>query len=240
MTKEEWKELCDLIKKVPIPIKTAHTLHKLSTGELEIIRKAKVQRVVDVNLSDDCWVQLTDVGRQKLWEQHAESFLSSEVPYRAPEEDEDGWSKWQTFDIFSRLGKYIMSGHESFGPIRTRIKVQAEAPLMAPEAYSSAAPLNGEYRKKVYLSEKNSLEVVGTIVATLYPEVGDSFIIGVERPGGAEVNSYWSSRRIISLQGLNIAVEKAESYLREAYTNAQKARVKACTTVAQLKAAGFE
>ena len=63
-------------------------------------------------------VQLTDVGRQILHNQHAE--LNKFIPqdrckWSMPREDEDGWSKWQMWVLMETFGQHMsMTGDNPF------------------------------------------------------------------------------------------------------------------------------
>ena len=64
------------------------------------------------NVNNYVRVQLNEVGRRILRENH--EALRRQVPtvfeYRPPEEDEDGWSKWQLWSLMSQFGPHIYLG----------------------------------------------------------------------------------------------------------------------------------
>ena len=62
--------------------------------------------VIDFNLNQHVYVQLTDVGRRKL---RSDYYSNDDVnkhlsAYKPPEEDEDGWSRWQMHDLIEKFG----------------------------------------------------------------------------------------------------------------------------------------
>lgn len=63
----------------------------------------------EFNLNDKVRVKLTDLGRSALEADHATFWASvgRAMPYTAPKEDADGWSKWQLWSLMSKLGKYV-------------------------------------------------------------------------------------------------------------------------------------
>ena len=73
--------------------------------------------VIKFNINDYVWVKLTDVGRKLLKEQHEkfnklmESCGGPATPYQPPIEI-DGWSKWQMWDLFHRLGGQLKMGFD--------------------------------------------------------------------------------------------------------------------------------
>jgi len=71
--------------------------------------------MTDFNINQKVRVKLTDYGHELLREDH-ESFwksLGKTTEYRAPKEDEDGWSTWQLWYLMSKLGKYIYMGNHN-------------------------------------------------------------------------------------------------------------------------------
>lgn len=68
--------------------------------------------MIEFNLNDYCWVQLTDLGRKKLKRQHDE--LNKEHngffgEYKL-DEDSEGWSHWQMHEIMNKLGHMLING----------------------------------------------------------------------------------------------------------------------------------
>ena len=73
---------------------------------------------IEFNINDYVWVKLTDVGRKLLKEQHEklnklmESYGGGPYPSYRPPIEIDGWSKWQMWDLFQRLGKHLQMGFD--------------------------------------------------------------------------------------------------------------------------------
>ena len=79
------------------------------------------------NLNDYIKVQLTSDGREIHRAQHAKTFKANYdaklYPYRAPEEDEAGWSRWQMWDFMVRFGSHISMAGDL--PVMTDIEIEA-------------------------------------------------------------------------------------------------------------------
>lgn len=73
-------------------------------------------------------VKLTDYGRQCLRKNYDELQVAykGKLPfsYTPPQEDKDGWSKWQCWELMERFGKHISLGREL--PFETTIRVLVE------------------------------------------------------------------------------------------------------------------
>lgn len=75
------------------------------------------------NVNNYVWVRLTDHGRKILREQHEALFERSRNPpeWSAPKE-QDGWSRWQLWDLMTQLGDYCYNGGQV--PFETTIEVE--------------------------------------------------------------------------------------------------------------------
>ena len=77
-----------------------------------------------ININDVVKVRLTEYGRkihrgnhQKFW-----SMLGKcDVKYFPPEEDENGWSEWQLWDLMNEFGKHVGLGSKL--PFETEIEI---------------------------------------------------------------------------------------------------------------------
>lgn len=76
------------------------------------------------NINEQVKVRLTPYGRALLevddhqfWEQAG----YQPVEYTAPEEDSEGWSKWQLWELMHCFGKYLSNGGRV--PFETEIKI---------------------------------------------------------------------------------------------------------------------
>lgn len=72
------------------------------------------------NISNYVRVRLTDHGRQ-IHKQNTEAYGLGGVYYRPPVEDDQGWSKWQLWDLMSVFGHSISLGCEL--PFDTTIEI---------------------------------------------------------------------------------------------------------------------
>lgn len=77
----------------------------------------KLPSPVEFNINDFVMVKLTDYGRQCL----------RENSFALPEEDKDGWSKWQAWVLMQELGKYLSWGCKQ--PFEMTMKVLVERGL---------------------------------------------------------------------------------------------------------------
>ena len=79
--------------------------------------------MTEFNINDTVMVRLTEYGKEKHRESHEKFYkeLGMNVEYTAPKEDEDGWSKWQLWDLMSEFGKYISLGGRV--PFETTIRL---------------------------------------------------------------------------------------------------------------------
>lgn len=73
--------------------------------------------MIEFNINDNVQVQLTDFGRKVHREQWQS--LKRQFPtypdYRPPQEDADGWSTWQMWELMRDFGSHIgMGGEEPF------------------------------------------------------------------------------------------------------------------------------
>jgi hypothetical protein len=69
--------------------------------------------MIEFNINNYCFVQLTDAGRKELKRQHDEineCLKGSLGDYEPTEEDENGWSKWQMHSIMNQLGSMLING----------------------------------------------------------------------------------------------------------------------------------
>ena len=80
-----------------------------------------------INLNDLVFIQLTDFGRKILKDQHNDFYksLGLDRPYLEPQEDSEGWSKWQLWDIMHRFGNYMSVGFHEV-PFKLTIKIGEE------------------------------------------------------------------------------------------------------------------
>ena len=79
--------------------------------------------MTEFNINDTVMVRLTEYGKAKHRESHEKFYkqLGMNVEYTAPKEDEDGWSKWQLWDLMSEFGQHISLGGRV--PFETTIRL---------------------------------------------------------------------------------------------------------------------
>ena len=78
----------------------------------------------EFNINEHIWVQLTDVGKQALKDKHDElnRFAKGILgEYEPPEEDAEGWSRWQMWDLMGGIGHKFGNGMNP--PINTTIRI---------------------------------------------------------------------------------------------------------------------
>jgi len=82
----------------------------------------------EFNVNHYVRVQLTDEGRKALREAHARLYgcFVEKYPYEPPEEDANGWSKWQLWDLANQLGPRLFNG--SPVPFMTTIQIELPDP----------------------------------------------------------------------------------------------------------------
>jgi hypothetical protein len=75
------------------------------------------------NVNNYIKVRLTERGRAILRDNYArmyQGYLSEKYPYQPPEEDGDGWSRWQAWHFMASFGPYMGCGSDL--PAETEIK----------------------------------------------------------------------------------------------------------------------
>lgn len=60
------------------------------------------------NINKTVKIKLTDYGREIHYRQW--QAIMPHLPYRPPQEDEDGWSEWQLWDVMSQFGPHVGLG----------------------------------------------------------------------------------------------------------------------------------
>lgn len=81
------------------------------------------------NINENVKVRLTPFGHQMLKANYNKLFLRTpngieylyNHPYTAPQEDEEGWSKWQMWTLMEELGEYCGMGYKL--PFETTIQI---------------------------------------------------------------------------------------------------------------------
>jgi hypothetical protein len=78
---------------------------------------------VTLNLNDYVYIRMTDFGRQEHKRQYEE--LRKEFRYLPEDaqikEDDDGWSRWQLYNIMNIFGHLLYNGAQQL-PFETYIK----------------------------------------------------------------------------------------------------------------------
>jgi hypothetical protein len=82
---------------------------------------------VDFNVNSYVRVKLTDVGRQHLRQWHKELFSHyppGKYEYTPPDEDVDGYTRFQLWELMAQLGSKCMNG----GPVPFWTTIKLELP----------------------------------------------------------------------------------------------------------------
>jgi hypothetical protein len=87
---------------------------------------------MDFNVNEYVHVRLTPHGRAVYEANHAMLLASmgiphAKLPYRAPEEDAEGWSKWQLWELMREFGPHTGQALEPCFATVIRIPVVAES-----------------------------------------------------------------------------------------------------------------
>jgi hypothetical protein len=81
------------------------------------------------NINNYIRVQLTDRGREIHHERWLRTLGTEELreryPYRAPDEDSDGWSRWQAWDFMATFGPHLGVGMNN--PASPEIIIETES-----------------------------------------------------------------------------------------------------------------
>lgn len=81
--------------------------------------------LIDFNINEFVFVQLTNAGREALRRQHFEMFRGK-IEYHEPKEDGEGWSKWQLWDLMQNLGSAISLGNVD-QPFKTGMRFEVRS-----------------------------------------------------------------------------------------------------------------
>lgn len=79
---------------------------------------------IKFNINNYVRVKLTPLGREIHRKQHEDlnnQFPAARLTYRAPEEDADGWSKWQAWELMRTFGNDVWNGCKV--PFETTIEI---------------------------------------------------------------------------------------------------------------------
>jgi hypothetical protein len=92
---------------------------------------------VRVTLNDIVRVKLTDYGRKVMRENHEDLKASA---YHAPEEDENGYSKWQLWCLMEEFGAHMRWGGELPFELEIDVKTEAAVPGSLSDPMTFFAP----------------------------------------------------------------------------------------------------
>ena len=84
----------------------------------------KTSSSFDFNINDDICVRLTKTGKEilrKKFEILSTDHGNHDLTFSLPDEDENGYSKWQLWDLMNQLGKYCYNGYDP--PFEVIIKI---------------------------------------------------------------------------------------------------------------------
>ena len=90
------------------------------------------------NINGYVRVRLTDEGRARHRKNHDDLFSSWPQPpeYRAPQEDANGWSEWQMWQLMSEFGSRLYNGCRV--PFETEIEIVEDVRQQALEQAKTA------------------------------------------------------------------------------------------------------
>jgi hypothetical protein len=84
--------------------------------------------MIELNINEYIKVKLTDFGKRMLEQDHIKFFTSlgilDKYPYTPPEEDSNGYSKFQLWELMRNFGKYMRNGGEL--PFQTVILINVD------------------------------------------------------------------------------------------------------------------
>ncbi len=82
-------------------------------------------KTIEINLNDTVYVKLSAKAHEALERDYNEIMKGWKCLYRRPEEDTEGWSKWQLWDLMQRIGPNVrFDGREPI--IATTIRVEQD------------------------------------------------------------------------------------------------------------------
>lgn len=81
---------------------------------------------IEFNINDNVQVKLTDYGRECLKKNYDTLFSyygkNKPFPFKLPEEDKDGYSTWQMWELMQQFGPYLSMGIKN--PFELTIKIE--------------------------------------------------------------------------------------------------------------------
>lgn len=80
------------------------------------------KKYINFNINNYIQVRLTDAGRARLFENYQE--LKLPFKYKPPEEDKDGWSRWQAWVLIEQLGDGVSMGLDLLFEPEIRIEIE--------------------------------------------------------------------------------------------------------------------
>lgn len=88
-----------------------------------------IMAIISNNINNYVYVQLTQYGRDIHKNAHHDLMAALKEPpknyvYNPPKEDEDGWSKWQLWNLMNYFGKAMYMGNDT--PFKTTIKMEVD------------------------------------------------------------------------------------------------------------------
>lgn len=88
------------------------------------------------NVNDHVWVRLTDEGREYHRRWYGARYPM--LPYRTPDESNNGWSRWQLWDLMASFGDGIHMGGRV--PFETTIRLKEPVVLTNPTTQGIREP----------------------------------------------------------------------------------------------------
>lgn len=81
--------------------------------------------MIELNINDTVLVKLTDAGKEELLRQSEElrkDFPHIKHEYKLPQEDDDGFSKWQLHSLMNHFG-HLMLVETVYLPFETTVRI---------------------------------------------------------------------------------------------------------------------
>lgn len=93
-------------------------------GEMVMVTYKEInqEEYFDFNLNYYTKVKLSELGKKLLHSQHVELLGKTNIEYREPEVDSEGYTKFQMWNLINKFGKHLHMGYEL--PFDVNIKIE--------------------------------------------------------------------------------------------------------------------
>ena len=107
-----------------------------------------INEFIEFNINDNVQVKLTGRGRDCLRKQWEALLMGSTLKYTPVDEDADGWSCWQLWDLMSQLGTFMTMGSAPVFETTIRINLSNEDEIGKLRKTASIVKLCGTYLQR--------------------------------------------------------------------------------------------